>query len=100
MAAAGGPQLAPSAKGGLFQSCLTTESGSSQLTYSNPIYRLFLSTPGGKTEPADPQKQRCHARKDEAGNFHIVTKYDVLQALGKINPEAFRPRNRLRRHFE
>ena len=21
--------------------------------------------------------------KDEAGNYHIVTKYDVLQALGK-----------------
>lgn len=42
-----------------------------------------FDTPVEKLSPLIHKSNGAVLAKDEAGNFHIVTKYDVLQALGK-----------------
>jgi cystathionine beta-synthase len=48
-----------------------------------PLPVVEFDTPVEKLSPLIHKGNGAVLAKDEAGNYHIVTKYDVLQALGK-----------------
>jgi cystathionine beta-synthase len=49
-----------------------------------PLYPIVdFDTPVEKLSSLINKENGAVLARDEAGNFHIVTKYDVIQALGK-----------------
>jgi cystathionine beta-synthase len=73
-------------EGGLFQKIfdnpeIKNSSVQSVLEPSFPI--VDFDTPVEKLSSLINKENGAVLAKDEAGNFHIVTKYDVIQALGK-----------------
>ena len=74
-----------------------SESGLFQKVFDNPEIKnakvadvmepafpvVDFDTPVEKLSPLINKENGAVLAKDEAGNYHIVTKYDVIQALGK-----------------
>jgi cystathionine beta-synthase len=73
-------------EGGLFQKVFDNpEIKNSRISevLEAPLPVVAFDTPVEKLSPLIHKGNGAVLAKDEAGNFHIVTKYDVLQALGK-----------------
>jgi len=73
-------------EGGLFQKIFDNpEIKNSKIeSVIEPLYPIVdFDTPVEKLSSLINKENGAVLAKDEAGNFHIVTKYDVIQALGK-----------------
>jgi cystathionine beta-synthase len=73
-------------EGGLFQKIFDNpEIKNSQVqSVIEPLYPIVdFDTPVEKLSSLINKENGAVLARDEAGNFHIVTKYDVIQALGK-----------------
>ena len=73
-------------EGGLFQKVFDNpEIKSSKIgdVIEPPLPIVAFDTPVEKLSPLINKGNGAILAKDDAGNYHIVTKYDVLQALGK-----------------
>jgi cystathionine beta-synthase len=73
-------------EGGLFQKIFDNpEIKDSKIeSVIEPLYPIVdFDTPVEKLSSLINKENGAVLAKDEAGNFHIVTKYDVIQALGK-----------------
>jgi cystathionine beta-synthase len=73
-------------EGGLFQKVfnnpeIKSSKVSDVLEPSLPV--VAFDTPVEKLSPLINKGNGAILAKDDAGNYHIVTKYDILQALGK-----------------
>jgi cystathionine beta-synthase len=73
-------------EGGLFQQLFTNASihtATVAEVMEKPFPMVEFSTPVEKLSTLINKENGAVISKDEVGNLHIVTKYDVLQALGK-----------------
>ena len=59
---------------------IKNESVESVMEHSFPV--VDFDTPVERLSTLINKENGAVLSKDEAGNFHIVTKYDVIQALG------------------
>jgi cystathionine beta-synthase len=73
-------------EGGLFQKVFDNpdiKHSKVQDVIEAPLPIVAFDTPVEKLSPLIHKGNGAVMAKDEAGNYHIITKYDVLQALGK-----------------
>ena len=71
---------------GLFQKIFSNpdiKNSKVETVMERPYPLVEFNTPVEKLSTLINKENGAVLSKDEAGNYHIVTKYDVIQALGK-----------------
>jgi cystathionine beta-synthase len=73
-------------EGGLFQKIFNNpeiKNSKVEEVIEPPLPLVAFDTPVEKLSPLINKGNGAVLSKDDGGNYHIVTKYDILQALGK-----------------